>query len=266
MEPIFAAFRYLADALSDAKRQPLAPWVIVPTLFNLLLFGALYWMAGSWISDYVATFTSDWQLEGLFSFLNAILGSVIWLIQLFIWVLLLALFASVFTIAVQLVAAPFMGLLAEKVDQQVCGTPLQEESMGQMVLRTFKRELIKTWDWLWRTALVGLLSLVLWFIVPPLASIVWFLWSGWLLGIQYVDYGADTRQVSFSTLRQQAKDHRLLVLTFGSLVLALTMIPLINLVIMPVAVIAGTRIWHKSLNTESLEENVPEAAATVQKA
>ena len=67
------------------------------------------------------------------------------------------------------------------------------------------------------------------------------------MGIQYVDYGADTRQVSFRTLKSQVRQRRWLVAAFGSLVLALTMVPVVNLVIMPVAVIAGTRLWHEQL-------------------
>jgi CysZ protein len=39
----------------------------------------------------------------------------------------------------------------------------------------------------------------------------------------------------------------MLVLGFGCMVLAVTMVPLVNLVVMPVAVIAGVLIWHQAL-------------------
>ena len=83
--------------------------------------------------------------------------------------------------------------------------------------------------------------------VNVLASTVWFLWSGWLLGMQYIDFAADNRQVPFTVMLERLKSKRWMVLTFGSVVLGLTMLPLVNLVIMPVAVIAGTLIWVNEL-------------------
>ena len=119
-----------------------------------------------------------------------------------------------------------------------------------MLVRTFRRELRKTWDWLWRSALVLLVVAVVWFIpvVNVLASAIWFVWSGWLLGMQYIDYGADTRQIPFSQMKARLHKRRWLVMGFGCLVLALTMLPLVNLLIMPVAVIAGTLIWVEALS------------------
>lgn len=249
MSQIFNAFRYLRDAAAAARKQPLLPWVAIPLLFNIILFGTLYWLAGSWLAGWISSLATGFEFAGLLSFLNPAIEGAIWLVSLLLWVLLLAIFASVFTVAVQLVAAPFMGLLAEHTDRSVSDTPLPEETIGAMVVRTFRRELVKTWDWLWRTALVGLVLLILWLIpvVNVAVSLIWFLWSGWLLGIQYVDYGADTRQVPFRTLKRRARNKPWLVLTFGCLVLALTMVPLVNLVVMPVAVVAGTTIWHREL-------------------
>lgn len=167
-----------------------------------------------------------------------------------VWILLLGLFASVFTVGVQLIAAPFMGFLAEKVDVQVTGRPLPEESLAAMVVRTFKRELRKIGYWLWRTLLVLLVVLVIYFIpvVNVLASAVWFLWTGWLIAMQYLDYAADSRQTPFAVMLDRLKTRRWLVLTFGVVVLGLTMLPLVNLFIMPVAVIAGTLIWVHELD------------------
>jgi len=166
-----------------------------------------------------------------------------------VWIVLLGLFASVFTLGVQLIAAPFMGFLAEKVDIRATGRPMPEESIPAMTVRVFKRELRKTWYWLWRAVLILFVVLVIYFIpvVNVLASTVWFLWSGWLLGMQYIDFAADNRQVPFTVMLERLKTKRWMVLTFGSVVLGLTMLPLVNLVIMPVAVIAGTLIWVNEL-------------------
>lgn len=246
---VFDAIAYFLSALRLAKKPGMRRWVILPLTFNILLFGVLYWFAGSALGGWIAALGTGWQLEGSFAFLNGAISAGLWLLQALAWLGLLMLFASTFTIAVQLIAAPFMGLLAEQVDRQVSTTELPQESISAMILRTFRREIHKTWDWLWRTVLVALLVLVLWLIpvINIAAPVVWFLWSGWLLGLQYIDYGADTRQVPLRSMKAAASRRPLLVLSFGCVVLGVTMVPLVNLVIMPVAVIAGVMIWQQSL-------------------
>lgn len=244
------AVQYLGRAWKMARQRPLLPWVAIPALFNLLLFGTLYYMAGSSLSTWVGAITEGWAFTGTWEFLNPALEFMVNAVVILLWLLLLVVFASTFTIAVQLIAAPFMGLLAEKVDRQVCATPLAGESLGHMLVRTFRRELRKTWDWLWRSLLVLILVVVLWVLpgINILASVLWFLWSGWLLGIQYIDYGADNRQIPFLQMKQRVRSRPWLVLSFGCVVLGLTMLPLVNLVVMPVAVIAGTLIWVEALD------------------
>ncbi|AJD47713.1 cysZ family protein [Isoalcanivorax pacificus W11-5] len=249
MPPIAEAIHYLRRAARLAFGPGIRPWVIVPILFNSLLFGSAYWFTGSWLTGLLGALTAGWALEGWLAFLNPVIGLFTGLLQLLIWVLLLALMASVFTYVVQLVAAPFMGFLAAQVDNRVApplGFPAQpEESIPSMIWRTLKRELRKTWYWLWRAVLLLILVGILSFIpvVNLLAPVIWFIWSGWMLAIQYIDYGADTRLVSFEEMLGQLRQQRILVTALGSLILALTMLPLVNLVIMPVAVVAGTLFW-----------------------
>lgn len=238
---------YFLRAGRLAREPGMRRYIVPPLAFNVLLFGALFWLAGSWLAGWIATLGAGWELSGWLAFLNGAIDAGLWLLQAMAWVALLMLFASTFTIAVQLIAAPFMGLLAEQVDRRVASTPLPAESLGAMLLRTFRREIRKTWDWLWRTAVIGVLVLLLWLIpvVNVLAPVIWFAWSGWLLGLQYLDYGADTRQVPFLTMKAKARRHRALVLAFGAIVLAATMVPLLNLLVMPLAVITGVLIWQK---------------------
>lgn len=255
MAQAIEAIRYLQRAWQLARRRPLLPWVVVPMAFNLVLFGALYYLTGSALAGWIDAATAGWAFTGFWDFLNPLLDFLLGAAVVLLWVLLLVVLASVFTIAVQLVAAPFMGLLAEQVDRQTSAIPLPAESFGRMLRRTVTREIRKTWDWLWRTLAVLLIVAALWLIpgVNVLASVVWFLWSGWLLGIQYIDYGADNRQVSFNAMKRRAAQRPWLVLSFGCVVLGLTLLPLVNLVIMPVAVIAGTLIWLEGLDGKDVD-------------
>ena len=253
MSQIADAISYLKRSLSLARTKELRPYVIVPLIFNIVVFGGLYWASGSWIGGWIAASTADWAFTGFWSFLNGAIEFVLDAAIILVWILLLALFASIFSIGVQLIAAPFMGFLAEKVDFQVTGHPMPDETIAAMIVRTFKRELRKTWYWLWRALLVLFVVGVIYFIpvINVFASVIWFLWSGWLLAMQYIDFGADNRQVPFEVMLARLQSKRWLVLTFGAVVMGLTMIPLVNLFIMPVAVIAGTLIWVEQLSADT---------------
>jgi CysZ protein len=255
MTQAFSALNYLLRAWQLAREKLLLPWVVIPALFNLILFGGLYYLAGSSLSTWINSW-ADLSITGFWSFLAPIVDFLISAAIVLVWILLLALFASFFTIAVQLIAAPFMGMLAERVDQRICAAALPAESISAMIVRTFRREMRKTWDWLWRSVLVLIVVAIVWLIpgVNIFASVIWFLWSGWLLGVQYIDYGADTRQTSFSEMKKALRTQKVLVLSFGCAVLALTMIPILNLLIMPVAVIAGTLIWLEILSGLPLKQ------------
>lgn len=180
MQQISRAFSYLSQAFSLARSPGLRWYVLVPMAFNVLVFGVLYWLSATWIGGWISAVTAGWALDGGLSFLNGLIQFLANAAVVLVWILLLGVFASVFTLGVQLIAAPFMGFLAEKVDIQVTSRPMPDESIGAMIWRTFKREIRKTLYWLWRALLVLFVVVVLYFIpvVNVFASAVWFLWSG----------------------------------------------------------------------------------------
>jgi CysZ protein len=232
-----------------ALSRTLRPWVIVPLLFNILLFGFLYWLSGHYVNLWITHLLGGLHFSGIWSFLNSVVPYLQGALELLAWVLLLVTFSSFFTMAVQLVAAPFMGLLAEKVNHATSPSPLPQEGLVSMIMRTLTRTLKMLWYWLWRFVLIGMLVLIL-YLIPGLnlvASAVYFLFNGWILGMQYIDYGADCRQTSVREMRQRIMTKRWLVLGFGCVMLALTMLPLVNLVIIPIGVITGTLIWNERL-------------------
>lgn len=229
--------------------KPIRPWVVIPLLFNIVLFGLLYWLAGHYINLWIDQLVASWHFDGLFSFMNELMPWLAGLLALLVWLLLLVVFASLFTIMVQLAASPFLGLLAEQVNRDTCSEPLPEESLAAMIRRTLVRELVKLNYWLWR-ALGVLLIVIIFYFVPGLnllASVLWFTFCGWMLAMQYIDFGADCRLVSLTDMRRAMQHKRWLVLGFGCIMLALTLLPLVNLVIMPVGVVTGTLIWNERL-------------------
>jgi CysZ protein len=72
-----------------------------------------------------------------------------------------------------------------------------------------------------------------------------------MMAVQYTDYAADNNQVSFSELRKRLEDRPMQALLFGLIVYFVIVIPVINLVLIPVAVAGGTVYWVEQLRIAS---------------
>lgn len=64
-----------------------------------------------------------------------------------------------------------------------------------------------------------------------------------MMAIQYCDYPFDNHKIAFANMRRNLAGDRKINLEFGGLISVLTMIPIINLVIMPIAVCGATALW-----------------------
>lgn len=63
------------------------------------------------------------------------------------------------------------------------------------------------------------------------------------MSIQYVDYSADNHQTEFVTLRKMLRKRRYSSVGFGGTVMLCSMVPVLNIIAMPAAVIGGTLFW-----------------------
>lgn len=75
------------------------------------------------------------------------------------------------------------------------------------------------------------------------APVLWFLFSAWMLAIQYCDYPFDNHKVPFKTMREALRSRKVMNMQFGALTSLFTMIPVLNLVILPVAICGATAMW-----------------------
>lgn len=242
-----------------AKQKNVRTWLILPILANSVLFAIAWYWVGGWLVDSIQMFTAGWAFTGFFEFLNPFIRFLLSIVKWFVWLVLLVLLATVFTTVVQLVSAPFMGFLAAKIDTLYARTPLPEESLWAMSKRVLWRETVKFFYWSWRALFIFIGTALLSFLLAPvpvlnlLGPTLWFTWASWMLGIQYIDYGADNRIVPFAQALREYRARRWQVIGFGGGVMALTLVPLVNLIIMPMAVVGGTLLW---LHIAQLEKPV----------
>ena len=94
---------------------------------------------------------------------------------------------------------------------------------------------------------LALPTLILALILPPFAPVLWFLYTAWCAALQYLDYPMANNAVPFRAQRARLRQNRADTLACGGAISLLTTIPVLNLVAMPVGVIAATLYWCRHL-------------------
>lgn len=215
-------------------------FVIIPLTINTLLFAAVIAYGASQLGQLISWLENE-VTTGWWQWLDWLL----WLLwPLFIVFSLLIVFFT-FSILANLIAAPFNGFLAAAVEKHLTGTwPDDGGSLRQLpqeVIKAFAGEIRKlTYFALWA------LPLLLLFVVPLVniaAPLAWFLFGSWMLALEYMDFPLGNRGHTFPAIRRLLAGQRPAAFGFGMAVLLLSMIPVINFIIMPVAVAGATRLW-----------------------
>jgi len=244
--PALSGPGYLAAGLRLILSPGLRRFVLLPLTVNLLLFAALLVLAfqqfGFWVDALMPTLP-DWL---------AFLQYLLW--PLFVVLVLLILFFS-FTLLGNLIAAPFNGFLAEKVETVVRGRdlapPFSWSELLAMIPRTLGRELRKLGYFLPRA--LGLLLLSLIPGLNLLAAPLWLLFGVWMMAVQYIDYPADNHKMSWQAMLAWLREKRWQSLGFGAATYAALLVPGLNILLMPAAVAGATVFWVREEGLNRLD-------------
>jgi CysZ protein len=230
----FAGFKLI-------RTKGLKRFVFIPLTVNLLLFSiALYFLTGqieagiAWSVDLIPDFLG-WLKDGL--------AYILWPLAVISVLLVFALF---FGTLANWIAAPFNGLLAEKVELHLTGQSLGDTGVLDIVKdipRTLAREFAKLAYYIPRA--IGFLLLL--FLLPVVGQVLWFLFSAWMMAIQYCDYAYDNHKVPFKTMRNSLNRSRSNSFGFGVMVSVFSMIPIVNFLVMPVSICGATKMWVEDL-------------------
>ena len=94
-------------------------------------------------------------------------------------------------------------------------------------------------------------TLVLALLLPPLAPVLWFAYAAWCAALQYLDYPMANNGIPFHEERRLLRQRRGESLAYGGAVSLMTTVPVLNLIAMPVGVIAATLYWVRHLRQEN---------------
>lgn len=241
-------FHYFIMGWHLIRQKGLKRFVIMPILLNILLLSGLLWLFINQIDSMInilISYIPDWL---------SWLGGILLALSIF---MIIILFYFIFTALSGFIAAPFNGLLAEKVENLLTGKNLQETSAIDFI-KDLPRMLKREWQKL-KYSLPKLILLFLLGFIPLVGQtfipFITFLFSAWLMAIQYCDYPFDNHKISFPAMKSALAEKSTINLTFGVLVSCCMLIPVINLVIIPVAVCGATAMWTEQYRGHFLPEN-----------
>ncbi len=237
---------YFLQGFSLIRTKGIKRFVFIPLAINLILFStAFYFLFGEinagivWVVDLIP----DWEW---LSWLKQGLGYVIWPVAV---LNILLFFGLIFGTLDKWIAAPFNGLLSEKIEQHLTGQDLGDTSILDVIKdtpRTLGREVEKLIYYLPRA--VGFL--IIFFLLPIFGQIIWFLFTAWMMAIQYCDYPCDNHKVPFGDMKRMLATRKSDSFGFGITVSIFSIIPIVNFLVMPVAICGATAYWVDKLKSD----------------
>jgi len=241
---MFKGLHYFAAGFKLIFRPGIKRFVFVPLIINIVIFATGLWFGLEWFEQFLECVLPAWLAWAEY---------ILW--PLFAISYLLIVF-YLFALLANIIAAPFNGLLAEKVELYLCNdTLLQENTSFKKIIKDLPHmmgsEIYKLIYFLLRA-----LPLLILFVIPGInvvAPFVWFAFSAWMLSLEYLDYPLGNHDILFKQTRSLVKTQRIKCLGFGGIISAFTMIPIVNFFVMPVAVAGATAFYvdtFKGTNTK----------------
>lgn len=231
-----SAASYMLRGLQLITQPSLRRFVIIPFIINLLIFSGSIWLGGHYF-------------EQLMMWINQHLPSWLHWLQWLLWIVfglfsLIILFYT-FTTLANLIAAPFNALLAEKIEIYLTGTAPPTATTWWDIMKSipmaFMRQIKLLIYYLLRS--IGLWLLLFIPVVHVFAVVAWFFFTAWMASLQYLDYPMDNNQISFAQMRKLLGQKRLSALSFGTMTMLFTMVPVLNFIAMPAAIAGATLFW-----------------------
>lgn len=236
---------YFLNGLKLISAKGIRAYVLIPLLINIIIFSGALWFAIDQFGIFI-----DWALSDLPTWLS-------WL-EWIMWPLFALTFYGLvfftFTIIANIIASPFNGPLAEAVERQLTGNEkaISNKPFMDEMKESIGNELIKLKHSLYLMMPLIFLSLISFAfpLISPLVAVLWFVYTVWILTLEYAEFSMSNNGMAFSHIREKLAEKRFLSLGFGSMVMVATLIPVINFLVMPVAVAGATKMYFNEFKSQ----------------
>lgn len=206
---------------------------LAPALVNIVLFGVLF-MSFNYFAYEISAYVFDQSSQAWYWYaISTMVG-----ILLFLASILVVLFG--FVAIGLIVAAPFNDMLASAIERKVTGNVAEVKmSLLKLAGHTMKNEAKKM-----SIIITVQLALLLVNLVPGIGQAIFLIASPCFMALvmtyEFTGYTLDRRGLSFAQKRAYLKSHLGRSMGFGLAVAATVLIPLLNFMLLPLAVAGGT--------------------------
>ena len=231
---------YLFKALPLLTKPGIKSYVMIPLIINILIFSVGIYFGFAYFGEYMDKFLDTSEM---WSWVAAIVEFIKPLLYIVFGLALLVLIFYTFSILANIIASPFNSLLAEATEMYLTGKTMDDAGGFKQVLKEIVPTILMEIKKLIYMILWSIPFLIMLFVIPIAGPIIWFLFTAWMMSLQYMDYPMGNHKLNFSQQRSLQGKNRLFSMGFGGVTMGASMIPFVNFIIMPTAVIAATIIW-----------------------
>ncbi|MFA5700558.1 MAG: sulfate transporter CysZ [Desulfuromonas sp.] len=225
------------------RNPSLFRYALIPFFINVVVFSATIYFGAEYFTYLIGTYISPgdnwwWQI-------------LAWIARGVAFLVMLVVVFFTFTAVGNLIAAPFNDVLSEKTEHILTGTSSAEAFSVALlfadVWRTVGDEIRKLSMFVAAMALLLLFSFVP-ILGPPVFGICSVLLTLYFLVVEYTGFVFSRKHLRFSQQRVFIKNQRSQSLGFGLAVMLTLMLPLVQFLTIPLAVVAATLFCIRNMD------------------
>lgn len=241
-------------------------FVIAPVIISILTFGCIIYIISLYYTDLLNwllpnidnSAENSWYTDIYYTILSAIR----FLMHIVFFLTITLLYTYFFSTINAVFAGPFCGILSEKVEEELTGN---KETPIKITLKLIFILILSIIPAIGRTlrkllySLKLLIPILILYLIPVLniiAPILWIIASIWLIAIEAFDIPSENHKLSFTEGRKKLAEKRAIGLGLGAISILFIFIPIINFLVIPISVIAATKIWVYEYTQTSLENKI----------
>jgi CysZ protein len=231
------------------QHRTLWKWALLPTAINIVVFTAAFAL-------FLSFYPKLYDLTTGFLYLDAPVTWYAWLwvapLRLLAWGIGLLLLMTTlvvlyfaFLILGTVIAAPFLDVLAQRVEELTSDQAPEERTTFLGALRAVGNSIV---DELQKLAFFLAVQIVLFLLglmplLTPFTVIATTLFTMLFLPLEYAGFAMDHRHMRFPQRRTLIWQYRWLMLGFGAAAFLTMLIPLLNFICLPALVVGGTLLF-----------------------
>lgn len=246
-----AGVGYLFKGFRMIRQPGLRRYFIGPITVNILVFVSLIWFGGASIAAAMQKILPSGE-----TWWSGIIGIIMWLL---LGVIILVFAFFLFTMLVNFIGSPFNGLLAEKIERSLVPPELESKPRKSHfftdIISSFTGEVKKYTVFLviWLFLIAATVTPIVNLVTGPIAAILAPIFGAWMMALEYVSYPMNNHNKYFTDVRKWLRTNRMLSLGFGFAVMVATLVPVLNLFVMPAAVAGATALWVERRDIDSVK-------------